>query len=178
MVTSNLAKHRHHRTRRAMFRSVSCSANTWARCSPLLFTAAAPYDQQLELAQQLRRPSTNKALARPAPAALSNAISWYGFEIELAELDDAQSPNASAATSAQNRMASERGAIFGIPTAPNARNRTADGVDEPAGYFKDVDCYTPKQIADMTLPGSGYRCVSVWTQSATFAGTNLPWLHL
>lgn len=160
MPTSNLAKRRHRR--HAAFRSVSCSASTWARCSPLL-SAAAPHDQQLELAQLLRRPST-KALARPSPAASSNyhnAISWYGFEIELAELDDAQSPTASAATSAQDRLASERGAIFGIPSAPNPRNRTADGVDEPAGYMKGVECYTPEQIAEMTLPGSGYRCVSV-----------------
>lgn len=158
-VSSAERRHYHTRSKRGVFCAVSCSANAWARCAPLLIAAAAQHDEQSSRVPQLRRSVTTKPVVRDAEAASSHAISSYGFDIELTELSGAQSPtaaSAAAASTAQERMRSERGAIFGIPTAPNARNRTADGVDEAVGV-KGLECYTSEEISEMVLPGSGYR---------------------
>ena len=163
MVTNGLTKRSHRRTRRlyGAFHAVSCSARAWARCSPLVLTGTA---QTSDRSRQLRRSSIAEGLTCKLPTASEDVFSSYAFDIELCEQEGAQSPTAASAAvgkTAQERMASERGAIFGIPTAPNARNRTADGVDEAVG-IRGLKCYTPEEIAGMVLPGSGYRYVGLW----------------
>ena len=59
-------------------------------------------------------------------------------------------------TQAASRLASSRGEIFGMPNAPNARNRGADGVEEVLPQ-KGARTHTAQEIAGMVLPGSGFH---------------------
>ena len=58
------------------------------------------------------------------------------------------------------------GEIFGMPNAPNARNRGADGVEEVLPE-KGARTHTPQEIAGMVLPGSGFHYAGHEVRSKT-----------
>ena len=129
------------------FVALSCSAKARVGCAELLGRAGTP---------PVPPPS------QPAPAR-GDPISVFELEKPSGHPDGAAAETESKAAS---RLASSRGEIFGMPNAPNARNRGADGVEEVLPE-KGARTHTPQEIAGMVLPGSGFHYAGHEVRSKT-----------